>query len=305
MAVLRPLSEALPGTRVDLPGGRSVLCADELRLSFSGLSVLSGVSFEVLPGELFAVIGPAGAGKTSLFNCLTGLYRPTHGSIRFLGRDVVGMRPSDIAHLGMARTFQNIELFENLTVLENLMLGRQTHIGYGTFAAFVYAGRAKAAEVRSRRIVEDIIDFVGIERFRKVPVGTLPYGIKKRVELGRALAMEPKLLLLDEPVSGMNLEETEDMARFILDIREELGLAMILVDHDMRLVMDLADRILALDFGVPIAIDVPFEIQRNPDVIQAYLGEEHRVARGAGASSGGESDGEPLSDMRRQTGGDS
>jgi branched-chain amino acid transport system ATP-binding protein len=187
----------------------------------------------------------------------------------------VGMKPDHVARLGMARTFQNIELFHNLTVLDNLMLGRHLHMGYGTASALVYAGRAKRSEVRQRRVIEQIIDFLEIEAYRKLPVGLLPYGIKKRVELGRALAMEPKLLLLDEPVSGMNVEETGDMARFILDIREELDIAIILVDHDMALVMDLADRVLALDFGVPIAMGAPDEIQENPDVIRAYLGEEH------------------------------
>jgi branched-chain amino acid transport system ATP-binding protein len=280
MAVLRPLSEALTHTRVDLPDETPVLEMKGIHLNFAGLKVLRDVSFDVRQNELFAVIGPNGAGKTSLFNCLTGLYRPAQGSIRFLSREIVGHRPYRIAHLGMARMFQNIELFEHLTVLDNLMLGRQIHVGYGTFAAILYLGRAKATEVRNRRIVEDIIDFLEIERYRKFPVGLLPFGIKKRVELGRALAMEPKLLLLDEPVAGMNLEETEDMARFILDIREELDLAMIMVEHDMGVVMDLADRVLALDFGVPIAMDVPAEIQRNPHVIRAYLGEEHAVAAG-------------------------
>jgi len=175
--------------------------------------------------------------------------------------------------MGMARMFQNIELFENLTALDNLMLGRHVHMGYGTLAALAYLGRARRLEVRHREVVEEIIDFLEIETYRKFPVGLLPYGIKKRVELGRALAMEPKLLLLDEPVSGMNVEETEDMARFILDIREELGVSMILVEHDMGVVMDLADRVLVLDFGEVIALDVPARVQDDPNVIRAYLGE--------------------------------
>ena len=181
----------------------------------------------------------------------------------------------------MARTFQNIELFEHLTVLDNLLLGRHLHVGYGVPSALLWLGRARREEVRHRRVVENIVDFLEIERYRKLPVGILPYGIKKRVELGRALAMEPKLLLLDEPVSGMNVEETEDMARFILDIREELAVAVILVEHDMGVVMDLADRVLALDFGIPIAVGPPAEIQHHPDVIRAYLGEQYGKARAA------------------------
>ncbi|HYZ93978.1 MAG TPA: ABC transporter ATP-binding protein [Actinomycetota bacterium] len=251
-----------------------VLRAQKVTLSFAGIQALVDVSFDVNQHELFAVIGPNGAGKTSLLNCLSGLYRPDGGYIDFLGEDILNDAPEHIARRGMARMFQNVELFENLTVLDNLMLGRYVHVGYGTLSALVYAGRAKRDEIRNRRIVEELIDFLEIEQYRKQPVGLLPYGIKKRIELGRALAMEPKLLLLDEPVAGMNLEETEDMARFILDIREELAIAMILVEHDMGVVMDLADRILALDFGRCIALGTPSEIQRDEKVIRAYLGSE-------------------------------
>ncbi len=273
MAVLRPLSATLTGTRSDLLPGRPLLEVHDVHLSFEGVRAVWGVSFDVAQDELFAIIGPNGAGKTSLFNCLSGLYRPQAGRIRFLGRDIARMEPHHIAGVGMARMFQNIELFENLTALDNLMLGRHVHMGYGTLAALVYLGRARRLEVRHREVVEEIIDFLEIEPYRKFPVGLLPYGIKKRVELGRALAMEPKLLLLDEPVSGMNVEETEDMARFILDIREELGVSMILVEHDMGVVMDLADRVLVLDFGEVIALDVPARVQDDPNVIRAYLGE--------------------------------
>jgi branched-chain amino acid transport system ATP-binding protein len=243
-------------------------------LRFEGVTAIDGVSFEVLPHELFAIIGPNGAGKTSMFNCLSGLYKPQQGTIRFLGRKIVGMSPHRIARMGMARTFQNIELFHNLTVVENLMLGRHHHLKYGPVAAMVRVGAAHRQEVEHREVIEEIIDFMEIERFRRQPVGLLPYGIKKRVELGRALAMDPTLLLLDEPVSGMNVEETEDMARFILDIREELGIPMILVEHDMGVVMDLADRVLVVDFGRAIACDVPEKVQENPDVLRAYLGKE-------------------------------
>jgi branched-chain amino acid transport system ATP-binding protein len=277
VATIRPLSEALTSTAVDVPTGEPVLRVDDLALRFGGTRAVDGVSFDVRAGELFAIIGPNGAGKTSIFNCLSGVYRPQEGTISFLDRRLLGRKPDDVARLGIARMFQNIELFDNLTVLDNLMLGRHLHLPYGPVAALFYVGRAREVELANRRIVEDVIDFLEIEPYRKFPVGMLPYGIKKRVELGRALAMEPKLLLLDEPVAGMNVEETEDMARFILDIRAELGVAMIMVEHDMGLVMDLADRVLVVDFGKPIAMGTPAEVQRHPDVVRAYLGEDHKV----------------------------
>ncbi len=272
-ASTRQLSEALTDTAVDAPDGSSILTVTDLALRFGGTKAIDGVSFDVKKGELFSVIGPNGAGKTSIFNCLSGVYRPQEGSIDFLGRSLLGMRPDAIAKFGVARMFQNIELFDNLTVLDNLMLGRHQHLQYGTLAGMLYVGKAKNVELANRRIVEDIIDFLEIEAFRKFPVGMLPYGVKKRVELGRALAMEPKVLLLDEPVAGMNVEETEDMARFILDIRAELDLAMVLVEHDMGLVMDLADRVMVLDFGQRISLGSPDEVQSDPAVIAAYLGE--------------------------------
>ena len=263
------------------PGG-PLLDFRDVALRFAGVKALDGVSFDVQPGELFAIIGPNGAGKTSIFNVLSGIYHPQQGLVRFDGRELLGMPPHRIAQLGIARTFQNIELFENLTVLDNLMLGRHGPVRYGTLSALAYAGRARREEVRHRAAVEQIVDFLEIEAHRRYPVRLLPYGVQKRVELGRALAMEPKLLLLDEPVAGMNVEETEDMARFILDIREELGIPMILVEHDMGVVMDLADRVLVLDFGRPIALGTPDEVQRNPDVIRAYLGADAE-AEGAGS----------------------
>lgn len=253
-----------------------VLEFDDVYLAFDGVQAIRGISFSVADNELLAIIGPNGAGKTSIFNVISGVYLPQQGRVRFHGQDITGMRPHRIAAAGVARTFQNVELFANLTVLDNLMLGRHHHLRYGALAAFAWLGRARREEVAARRAVEDVIDFLELEQWRRHPVGLLPFGVQKRVELGRALAMEPKVLLLDEPVAGMNLEETEDMARYILDIREELAIPIILVEHDMGLVMDLADRVLAVDFGVPIAIGSPSDIQHDDAVIRAYLGEEVR-----------------------------
>jgi branched-chain amino acid transport system ATP-binding protein len=245
---------------------------EDVRLTFKGVVAVDGLSYAVSPGELFAIVGPNGAGKTSNFNLISGVYRADGGAVRVLGQDVTSLSPHQIADLGVARTFQNIELFENLTVVDNLMLGRHQHMHYGTLPAMLRLPSVRRAEVANREVVEQIVDFLEIAQFRDSIVGMMPYGVQKRVELGRALAMEPKVLLLDEPVAGMNLEETEDMARFILDIRDELGIAIILVEHDMGLVMDLADRVLVLDFGRVIALDVPEVVQSDPAVIAAYLG---------------------------------
>jgi branched-chain amino acid transport system ATP-binding protein len=257
--------------------GDAILQFADVHLNFAGLRAIDGVSFVVERHELFAIIGPNGAGKTSIFNVLSGVYRPQRGRVIFDGVDLVGRRPHAIAALGIARTFQNVELFANLTVLDNLMLGRHNHIRYGPLSAIAWLGRARREEIANRAAVEEIVDFLELEQWRRIPVGLLPYGVQKRVELGRALAMEPKLLLLDEPVGGMNLEETEDMARFILDIRDELDIPIVLVEHDMGLVMDLADRVLVVDFGHAVATGPPSQIQHDPDVIRAYLGEVQRT----------------------------
>ncbi|MFP4555209.1 MAG: ABC transporter ATP-binding protein, partial [Actinomycetota bacterium] len=226
----------------------------DVHLSFKGVKAIDGVSFHVDDGELFAIIGPNGAGKTSIFNSINQVYHPQEGDILWKGESLMGLKPNVTAERGIARTFQNIALYPHMTVLENILTGRHIRMKSGWLTGALWLGKAKKEEIANREMVEKIIDFLEIERWRKYPVGLLPYGIQKRVELGRALAMDPELLMLDEPVAGMNLEETEDMARFILDVQDELGIAMILVEHDMGLVMDIADRVLVIDFGKPIAI---------------------------------------------------
>ncbi len=249
-----------------------LLEVEQLTLAFGGVTALTAVSFTVLPGELFAVIGPNGAGKTSIFNCLSGVYRPKSGTMAFAGECLNGLSPVAIAERGIARTFQNLALFSDLTVLDNLMLGRHHLMRTGYLAAALWLGRARREELAHRKRCEEILELLELEGFRFSRVAALPYGVRKRIELGRALAMEPRLLLLDEPVAGMNQEESEDMARYTLEIQRELGIAIILVEHDMHLVMDIADRVLALDFGRALRLGTPDEVRDDPAVIQAYLG---------------------------------
>jgi len=250
-----------------------LLQVEGLHMTFGGIRALSDFSFKVDEGEILSVIGPNGAGKTTLINCMSGIYRARRGTILFRGKDVTDSNPNQIAQLGMARTFQNIALFRGMTVLDNMLIGQGYLLRYGLLGAALYLGRALNEEVRGRDKVEEIIEFLDLQHVRKSLVAGLPYGVQKKVELGRALAMEPKLLLIDEPVSGMNLEETEDMARYVLDINEELGITIILIEHDMGLVMDISHRITVLNFGLKIAEGTPEEIAKNPEVIKAYLGE--------------------------------
>jgi len=257
----------------------ATLSVENLSMNFGGIRALRGVSFSVEKGEIYGLIGPNGAGKTTVFNCISGVYRPDEGTITFMQVPIQGKSPDRVASLGIGRTFQNLALFSKMTVLENLLLGRHIHLRCGVFTGMLFWGKGKNEELRNRRFVEEIIDFLEIEEFRKKIVGTLPFGIQKRVELGRALAMQPSLLLLDEPVAGMNVEETEDMARFILDIKEDLGISMIMVEHDMGVVMDICDRIGVLDFGEMIAEGFPEEIRRDRRVIEAYLGTAAVAAR--------------------------
>ncbi|MBU2549314.1 MAG: ABC transporter ATP-binding protein [Proteobacteria bacterium] len=255
-------------------GSNHILTVTDLHLRFGGLEVLTGVDLRMGEHEILAVIGPNGAGKTSFMNCINGFYRPYQGRIEFAGRDITRMPPHKIAKLGISRTFQNIELYTGLSTLDNLMAARHIHLKRGALAGFFFFGPARREEIEHRRAVEDIIDLLDLEPIRKKQVGLLPYGQRKQVELGRALATEPKLLLLDEPMTGMNVEEKEDMARFILDIAELKKIPMILVEHDMEVVTDITDRVVVLDFGRKIAEGTPEEVKQHPDVVRAYLGAE-------------------------------
>jgi len=252
----------------------NILEIEDIRISFGGVTALGGVDLRIRKGDITAIIGPNGAGKTCLLNCINGFYRPERGRIFFQGKEITWLKPHKIAQLGISRTFQNIELYTGMTTVDNLMAARHVFMRTGMISGALFFGKALGEEVRHRKVIERIIDFLEIETIRDQVVGTLSYGLRKRVELGRALALEPTLLLLDEPMAGMNLEEKEDMARFILDIREEGGTTIALVEHDMELVMDISDKVIVLDFGQKIADGFSEEVSREPRVIKAYLGEE-------------------------------
>jgi branched-chain amino acid transport system ATP-binding protein len=265
----------------ELCEGDTILKLDNVHMYFGRVAALAGIDLDVKKGEIHSIIGPNGAGKTVMMNCINGLYRPQRGKIHYKGRDITHLRPHDRASLGIARTFQKIELFGGMTVLDNIRLGRHIHLRSGIISGSIYVGRTKHEELEARKFIEEeIIDLLEIESIRSKTVEMLPYGLQKRVELGRALALNPELILLDEPLAGLNLEEVEDMARFILDINEEKRwrVTCVLVEHDMGVVMDISNRVFVLNFGNKIIDGTPTEVQNNQEVIKAYLGEEELYA---------------------------
>ena len=249
-----------------------VISFKNVNLKFGGVQALKDVSFDIEENSLFAIIGPNGAGKTSILNCINGIYKSTSGSIDIFDKDIINLQPDEIANMGVSRTFQNIELFENMTTLDNILIGAHRHVNYGPIRSLLFSKKVRDEEEKARQITENVIDFLEIEEYRYSYILSLPYGIQKRLELARALAMEPKVLLLDEPAAGMNNEETEDIARFILDIHEELGVTVILIDHDMNMVMDIATEVVVMDFGEKLFQGNPKDAAKDQKVIDAYLG---------------------------------
>jgi branched-chain amino acid transport system ATP-binding protein len=255
--------------------GDVILDVENISLSFGGVKALTDISFDVREHEIRAIIGPNGAGKSSMLNCINGVYQPQEGAITFRGKTFRHMNSRQVAEMGVARTFQNLALFKGMSVLDNIMTGRNLRMKSNILLQALRIGPAEKEEIRHREYVEHIIDFLEIQAYRKTPVGQLPYGLQKRVDLGRALAMEPQVLLLDEPMAGMNVEEKQDMCRFVLDVNDEFGTTVVLIEHDMGVVMDISDRVVVLDYGKKIGDGTPDAVRNNPDVIRAYLGTSH------------------------------